>query len=157
MKKTGHAKISIQRDQLDRRLQRLKSQNSASPKQGWIRAVRESLGMSATQLASRLGITRQSFHRLEKNELSGAITLETLRKIADALSCDLNIALVPRTSLHSVIEARAREVAEKIIARTALHMDLEKQGTDSTFQKRRIKELADELVRTGDRRLWEEF
>jgi predicted DNA-binding mobile mystery protein A len=157
MEKTRKPKPSIQREQLDRRLERLKEKSSPPPGSGWIRAIRESLGMSSTQLAKRLGITKQSLGRIEKNEISGAVTIETLKRVANALDCDLHIALVPRTSLHSIIEKRALEVASKVVARTAIHMDLEKQGTDASFQQKRVKELADELIRTGDHRLWEEL
>ena len=157
MEKVGKPKTSIQREQLDRRLERLKDRSFPSPGRGWIRAIRESLGMSSTQLAKRLDITKQSLNRIEKNELSGAVTVETLKRVAKVLDCDLRIAFVPRTSLLSTVEERALEVASKVIARTALHMSLEKQETDSSFQKKRIKELADELIRTGDRRLWEDL
>jgi hypothetical protein len=46
-------------------------------------------------------------------------------------------------------------VARKIVERTALHMELEKQGTDQDFKERQIQEIADELVRRSNRKLWE--
>jgi hypothetical protein len=49
--------------------------------------------------------------------------------------------------------AKARE----IVQRTNLHMSLEAQGTNSKFQEEQIREIAEDLVRTQDRRLWEDF
>ena len=113
--------------------------------------------MSSAQLARHLGITKQSLHRIEKNERSGAVTVETLKRIADALFCDLDISFAPRVPLQTMVEERALKVAQKTVERTELHMGLEKQGTGCSFQKKRIREMADELVRTEDRRLWEDF
>lgn len=157
MRTSGKQKISIQRDQLDRRFGRLKEKNNNVPGEGWIRTIRESLGMSSTQLARRLGITKQSLNRIEKNELTGAVTLETLRRVAMALECNVQLALIPNKSLQNILEIRALEVASKIIERTNLHMELEKQETDKSFRQKRIKELADELIRTGDHRIWEDL
>ena len=41
------------------------------PREGWVRAVREALGMSAAQLAARLNVTRQTIRDLEQSEASG--------------------------------------------------------------------------------------
>ena len=155
--KSKKTKTSIQKDQLDRRFEKLRSAAVASPAKGWVRAIRESLGMSAAQLAQRLGMTRQSLHRIEKNELSGAVSIETLRRVAEALSCDLSLTLVPKESLRSILEDRAVQVAARIIDRTELHMGLEEQGTGAAYRKKRIKDLAAELIRTGDHRLWEDL
>jgi predicted DNA-binding mobile mystery protein A len=148
--------LRLQRDQLDQKLIPLRSLQLSPPKNGWIHAIRESLGMSASQLAKRLKIPRQNLHRIEQNEVTGHITVATLKKIADQLSCDLQITFIPKTSLQNIIEKRAMEVAQRTLQRTNLHMALEDQKTNENFLKNKIKELADDLIRTSDKRLWED-
>jgi predicted DNA-binding mobile mystery protein A len=74
----------------------------ARPPRGWVRAVREALGMSAAALAARLGTTAGAVTRLEQSEASDRIRLETLRRAADALGCDLVYLLIPRSPLTAV-------------------------------------------------------
>src|SRR4051794_9153154 len=55
------------------------------PSDGWVRAVRKALGMSVRQLAERMGVRQQSTSKLEANERDGSITLNSLRKAAEAM------------------------------------------------------------------------
>ncbi len=66
------------------------------PERGWIRAVREARGVSTGELGRILGVSRQLPLQFEKAETDDSITLKSLRKVADALDCDLVYALVPR-------------------------------------------------------------
>jgi predicted DNA-binding mobile mystery protein A len=101
----------------------------ARPPHGWIRAVREALGMSAAVLAARLGITAGAVTRLEQSEAANRIQLDTLRRAADALGCDLVYLLVPRRPLDAVVRDRARELARRQIAAVEQTMRLEDQAT----------------------------
>ncbi|MEE9193027.1 MAG: helix-turn-helix domain-containing protein, partial [Thermodesulfobacteriota bacterium] len=78
------------RDQLDETLDKLKVLKYFNPPAfGWTKAIRTSLGMSGRQLANRIGVTKQSISRIEQDEVAGAITLKTLRKVAEGLDCVL--------------------------------------------------------------------
>jgi transcriptional regulator with XRE-family HTH domain len=66
------------------------------PVRGWLRAVREVLGLSQAELGRRLGQKRQSFADMESAEERGAITLASLQRAADAMGCDLIYALLPK-------------------------------------------------------------
>lgn len=70
------------------------------PANGWIQAIRTSLGMTSRQLAARIECSQSTLAALEKSEAEDRITLQSLRKVADALDCDLQYVLVPRSSLH---------------------------------------------------------
>jgi predicted DNA-binding mobile mystery protein A len=70
------------------------------PPEGWVRHLRDALGMNTRQLAARLGTSRQAVLGLESRERRGAITLDTLGRAADALGCELRYVLIPRDSLH---------------------------------------------------------
>lgn len=126
---------------------------ASPPVRGWIRAIRESLGMSSADLASRLGTTRQAVAQLEKSEAEGSIRLESLRRAAEALECTLVYALVPNGSLEEIVDRRAREVALEEADRVRHTMLLEDQLVDeASDSKRLVDELTDELK--NSRRLW---
>jgi predicted DNA-binding mobile mystery protein A len=77
------------------------------PQKGWIRAVRNALGLTAQQLADRMGVSQPTVQRLESSETRDAIQLSSLRKAAAALDCRLVYALVPREGLDEVYREAA--------------------------------------------------
>ena len=123
------------------------------PAHGWIRPIREALGMTTGQFAKRLGVSQPRVAALEKAEADGVVSLKSLRKAAEALECDFVYALVPKRPLEQVVKDRARHVAERQLARTDQTMRLENQAVSKARMVRARDELAAELFR-GDRRLW---
>jgi predicted DNA-binding mobile mystery protein A len=122
------------------------------PPRGWVRAVREALGMSAAALAARLGTTPGAVIRLEQSEASDRIRLNTLRRAADALGCDLVYLLVPRRPLTAVVRERAQELAHVQIAAVEQTMRLEDQATGQISEME--SQLAEQLLERGG--LWSE-
>ncbi|MEO7716112.1 MAG: mobile mystery protein A [Capsulimonas sp.] len=127
------------------------------PRRGWIRDVRDALGMSAAQLAVRIGVSQPSVAKMEKSEAEGTITLQSLRRAADAMDCMLVYAMVPRRSLETFVTERAEDVARRLVGRVAHTMALEQQGMGTELDKRQAAELAAELVRTLSPELWRDF
>ncbi len=123
------------------------------PGRGWIKAIREAIGMTTGQYAKRLGVSQPRVAALEKAEADGVVTLKSLRQAAEALDCDFVYALVPRKPLEQVVKDRARDVAERQLARTDQTMRLENQAVSKARMVRARDELAAELLRS-DRRLW---
>jgi predicted DNA-binding mobile mystery protein A len=148
---------SLQREQLDRKFNELRVAPLNSPRTGWIRAIREGIGMSVAQLAKRMGVPRQNIHRIEQSETAGHVTVATLKKIADQLSCDLYVTFIPKASLQTIVKKRAEGVAKRILDQTQLHMGLEDQKASEDFVKTKSAELADQLIQTSDKRLWEDL
>lgn len=143
---------ALARYRMDERYRRLDPLSQMlRPHRGWIRAVRDALGMSGAELGHRLGISQQRVAALEQAEIQLSIQLDTLARAADALNCHLVYALVPRTSLTEAVKAQARSKATQILLRAAHHSRLENQaGSDSLDA--RIEDLAETFV---DRRgLW---
>ncbi|HMO19236.1 MAG TPA: helix-turn-helix transcriptional regulator [Oligoflexia bacterium] len=58
-----------------------------------LRALRESSGLSSTQLSYMLGANQSTVFRYEKSEAAGVISLASLEKYAEVLGCELNISL----------------------------------------------------------------
>ncbi len=96
------------RNRLDERFREIgPASRFAQPVHGWIKALREALGMSTAQLARRLKVAQSSVVAAEQSEEKGTIELATLRRVADALDCKLIYALVPNRSLEETIHDRA--------------------------------------------------
>jgi len=125
------------------------------PVKGWIRAVREALGMSGTQLAQRLKVSQPRIPKLEQDELSGAVTLKTMRQAAEALDCVFVYALVPRTSLEDTVRVQARKIAVTRMQRVSHTMLLESQGLSEEEQRASLDAAVEELVREMPRDLWD--
>lgn len=128
----------------------------ARPPKGWLRAVRDALGMTTSQLARRIGVTQPRIVELEQAELSGSVTLTSLQRAADALGCRLVYALVPNRPLAEVVRDRAHLIAENQLASVRHTMRLEDQAVDD---KRAIAELRKQFVEQLLRkpaRLWDD-
>jgi len=143
------------RKRLDERLMALKPEDRfAAPPKGWVRAIRDALGMTGVQFARRLEIRPQSVEALEKSEANGSIQLKTLRRAAEALDCTLVYALVPNTSLEGAVSARARKIAKRELGRVAHTMKLEAQGTGDANLEARIEAYVRDVLK--DRDPWNE-
>lgn len=130
-------------------------QAAAPPPGGWLRTLREALGMTRTQLAARLGITPPSVLDLERSEAERRITLESLDRVANAMGCRVVYAVVPKDgSLDEIRERQAGEVADVLLHPTGHSMKLEAQGVSERERKRQRKMLIDSLLRGSPRKLW---
>ena len=155
MSKRGFSQ-GLRRNQIDRTLAKLKKVPLSRPQDGWIRTVREILGMTQRQLAERMSVAPPTLLRLEKAELDGSTTIKSLERAASALHCRLVYVLVPESgSFEELINQKAREVARRAVEMASASMHLEGQGLDKEMQRTQIKQLAEDLVRTADKRIWE--
>jgi predicted DNA-binding mobile mystery protein A len=143
------------RQRLDDRLAPLKpAERFRPPPKGWLRAIRDALGMTGVQFAARLKIRPQSLEALERSEATGAIQLKTLRRAAEALDCTLVYALVPNSSLEDAVRARARKIAVRELGRVAHTMKLEAQSTGDANLETRIEAYIRDQLKERD--LWNE-
>jgi predicted DNA-binding mobile mystery protein A len=125
----------------------------AVPVRGWIKAIRDSLGMSTAQLAARLGISQPSVVQLERSEARGTIELRTLQRVAAALDCTLVYTLVPNRPLDAMVRDRALQVAQRQLRPVHHTMLLEQQSLTPAEAEARLAAYIDEL---DPRRLWDE-
>lgn len=143
------------RQRLDERLSALKPEDRfRAPPKGWIRAIRDALGMTGVQLAARMGVRPQTVEAMEKSEAGGSIQLSTLRRAAEAMDCTLVYALVPNSSLENAVNQRARKIAVRDLQRVAHTMKLEAQETGNTGMEARTEAYIRDKIK--DRDLWNE-
>ncbi|MCF6276190.1 MAG: mobile mystery protein A [Robiginitomaculum sp.] len=123
------------------------------PPKGWIRAIRDSLGMTSTQLAMRLDMSMQGVSKVESSEANDTIRLNTLRKVAEALDCTLVYALVPNASLEEKVHGQARKIALRELRRVSHTMALEAQDETNREQESRVEDYIRDNLRDKD--LWD--
>lgn len=145
----------LKQRQLDAGLARWRSAElPARPPSGWIKAVREALGMPAAHLAKKLGLVPSTVLRLETSEADDTITLGSLRRVAEALGCELQYALVPRQSIAQTMKSQANKVARERMAAVAHTMALEAQATSNETVDIQVQELAESILKGPRRELW---
>jgi predicted DNA-binding mobile mystery protein A len=140
---------------MDEKIASLRPLDAALPRGGWVKSIRESLGMSAEQLGNRLGgISKQAVLNLERNEVRRSASLLSLERAAAALGCRLVYAIVPETSLEALLDSQASLAAHRSLDRTRHSMALEAQEPPAGTNERQRQELADELKARLDPALW---
>src|SRR5580658_7724642 len=142
---------ALRRRQLDKILSKYK--DIPEFPRGYIREIRDALGMSSYQFAAWLGVSQASALEMEQSEKSGAIPLKNLRRAAEVLGCKFVYALVPETSLQQKVLDRARSLAIADSESVVRSMGLEQQSTNSAEQEELINELAQEWL-SKSRELW---
>ena len=143
--------------QLDATLSRWRAADLPSrPASGWLKVIREALGMTATYQAKMLGVTTSTVTRLETSEADDTISLGTLRRAAEALGCELQYALVPKKTLANTLEARAAALARQQMAAISHSMALEAQATSPETVEAQTRALAESLLKGSRRALWRE-
>jgi predicted DNA-binding mobile mystery protein A len=96
---------------------RLVRKRKGKPKHGWVRGIREAVGIPVEELAQRMGVCRWEIRRLEMAEEDSRIQLGTLRRAAEGLGCELVYALVPKEGALEGMAAAQTQVRERAQAK----------------------------------------
>lgn len=156
--KPDKRKLGNQKRIIQQKLDLFSKLNEPMPPSGWVKAIRGSLGLTIRQLADRVGVGHGSIAQLEKREPKKKVTLESLENAARAMDCKVIYAIVPIESgntLDDIIKNKAQEAALKILKDVAHTMRLEAQGTPEKQIKKEIERIAQEMVESGDSRIWD--
>ena len=150
-------KNKLQFQQLNEKMDQLTGlQHVIVPPIGWIKAIRNGIGMSMEQLGKKLSITKQGVMDIEKREKEGAITIKSMQEIGKAMGTQFVYGFVPKAgSLEQMIEYRALEIASKIVERTSTTMKLEDQANSKERIEKAIKERATEIINKTPKILWD--
>jgi predicted DNA-binding mobile mystery protein A len=149
-------KQTIQQQYQNKVNQVLELKKYSRPKEGWIRTLRKALGMSGPQLGHRIGIKRAQISQMERMEIEDRITVGQLRRVAEALDCDLVYALVPRQSIETMLEKRAITKATALVTKVDAQMTLEAQQLNKDALAKEIRRETKRLLETMPRDLWED-
>ncbi|MFM2338789.1 MAG: hypothetical protein RL115_1982 [Bacteroidota bacterium] len=150
-------KKSLQIQQLNGKMLAFASlQKVAPPPTGWVKAIRNAIGMSMLQLGNRLSITKQSVQDIERREKDGSVTIKALREAARALDMQLVYGFVPNDgTLELLIERKAKELATQIVMRTNNTMKLEDQENTKQRIEKAIQERTTIIKTEMPKTLWD--
>jgi predicted DNA-binding mobile mystery protein A len=112
-----------------------------------VKAVRESLMLSAAELGSLMHVSRQAVAAMEASERAGTVRMSTLSAAAEALDCRLVWALVPRTTLEATVQTEAARIVDALAASVAHTMALEGQSVELSAASR--SDHVDDVIRAG--------
>lgn len=135
---------------LDRKTADLQSYKNIIPKgKSWIGTIREAIGMTALQLANRLGVTQPRISAMEKNEKN--MKISTMEKVAAAVNCDFVYYFKPKTSFQDIVETQAKQKAEAILKTVNLNMALEDQ---SIAAKEAVDDMVSDFINNNTKQIW---
>lgn len=144
-------------EQLDRRFNDLRrfADDARRPARGWVKAIREALGMTTAQLAGRMGVKQPRIVELEKAEAMGAINVRSLERAAEALGCRLIYVLIPNQPLAETLTLLAETRADQQLAAVDQTMRLEDQGVPEGARHHQVRRrmISDLLQKPA--RLWD--
>lgn len=142
---------------LDQRFVALRPlRNARRPPKGWIRAIRDALGMTSVQFARRLNVVQSSAVELEQSEARGGITLKRLERAAEALGCRVVYVLVPEKPLAETLRQRAERVADRQLTAVEHTMRLENQSVPDKKARSELRQRTIEDLLRNPSRLWDE-
>jgi predicted DNA-binding mobile mystery protein A len=142
---------------LDKRFATLRDlRETARPPKGWVRAIRDALGMTTAQLGQRLGVSQPRVVEIEQGEVSGSITLRTLQRAAEALGCRLVYTLIPDRPLEETVRQRAEQLAQEKLIAVEQTMRLEDQSVKNKAASNEMLRQFTEVLLEHPARLWDE-
>ncbi|MDR1327281.1 MAG: mobile mystery protein A [Heliobacteriaceae bacterium] len=140
----------LMRRSLDKKFKGL-SKLEEKPLQGWIKTIREAIGMTTSQLAKRMRITQPRIAKIEDNESN--LKISTLEKAAEALNCKLVYILIPNEPLEEMVQKQAKKKAMTLLKKVNQNMELESQGIDPQEQ---LEDAVQDLLNGTLSRIWDE-
>ena len=144
------------REQLDKKLESLRVFDaSGMPKQGWIRTIRDAVGLSARQLGEKAGIDQSRISRLENAEKDGSLKLSSLQKIAQGLNMRFVYGFVAEDSLEQMVRAQAKKIALKRLKQLNATMRLEKQGIPEEEQQKVLGDMVEKILIDQPKDFWD--
>ncbi|MFN5270732.1 MAG: mobile mystery protein A [Hyphomonadaceae bacterium] len=146
----------LARKSIDRRLASLRGEPLTVPPSGWVKAIREALGMTTRQLAARMGAARSRVTAVEKAEVTGSTSIKTMRETAEAMGCTFVYAIVPTKPLDDLLRDQAMSKADQELARLHHTMRLENQALTKEDLITERERLVVELLSGPLSRVWDE-
>lgn len=136
---------------LDKKTFDLKSAKNIVPQpSGWIKTVREAIGMTVSQLATRLGVTQPRITKMESNEDN--LKLSTMKKAAEAMNCEFVYYFKPKTTFQNLVDEQAQKKAAEVLKTVNVNMALENQ---EIAEDEVVKDFASDLINTKIKQIWD--
>lgn len=128
--------------------------NKATPKNGWVKSIRNALGLTTRLLAKRMGVNQSRVVHIEKNEVDGNLTIDTLKAAASSMNCKFVYAIVPEISLEYLLKKQLSETAKRKVQEKIEKMD-EVVIVSKEELSKMILEEAQNIYMQGQKKIWE--
>jgi predicted DNA-binding mobile mystery protein A len=129
--------------------------NPGIPPEGWLRTVRNALGMSGADVAKKMGVTRARVTQAEHAELTGGVTLKSMQATAEAMGCRFVYAIIPPSGrIEDIITAQARKKAMTLVGTASKHMALENQALSNDKLDQEVERLTREIAQEMPPDFW---
>lgn len=122
--------------------------------EGWIKLMRQALGMSGAQLARKMGVSRALVSNTENAETEGRVTIKKMQKIAESMECEFIYCIIPKGEIQTILTQRATQKAQSIVDRTNHHMSLEAQELTNEQTNSEVERLTSEILKHKSSDLW---
>ena len=116
--------------------------------------IRKRLKMSQAILARRANLPQSMISKIEANKTEPSI--KTLKKIFDALYCDVVVVPIPRKNFDSILQEQAHKTAKRRVQYLTGTMALEKQQPKRILVQDLIAEEENTLLNSSSGKMWEE-
>ncbi len=118
----------------------------------WIRIVRNALRMTQAELARRAGVSQSHLANIEKGKTDPQVS--TLRKIFNAMSCDVVVEPRPRKPIDEILRGKARSVALRRLKQSMGTMALEGQAPEADVFRKLLEKRTNEILNDSRVHLW---
>ena len=145
-------RLSIVDDMAVSRLEAALSRQSEPSAGDWIRMVRLALRMTQAELAERAHVTQPHLAEIERGRIDPQVS--TLKRIFEALSCDLVIEPHPIQSIKDTLRGRARSLALRRLKRSMGTMAMEEQAPRPDVFRQLLEKRTDEILNDPREKLW---
>ncbi len=126
------------------------------PVEEQIKVVRKALGISQVQLAKKLGFSSNvPITKMEKGQIVNP-TIDTLKKYAEALQCELVVRFVPKKEIEEIVNEQAEKKAREIVSLSVGNSAMELQKPDNETINEEIEKMKGELLEKRRSIIWEE-
>jgi predicted DNA-binding mobile mystery protein A len=151
------AESRLLRKQLDAKLRTIrKVAEEPPPVKGWIRSIREALAMNARQFAGRMDVSPSRVSELEEAERTGGVTINSMRRAAEALNCRFVYFLLPEHSLEETLEVQIDRHLRKKFLRVGQTMMLEEQDLTYRAESLLYRTMREDFLYDPPKAIWEE-
>lgn len=123
------------------------------PLLGWVKTLRNALGMTSSQLAKRMNVSQSRISQIESAEIEGTLTLSKLDETAKALNCKLVYFLIPEKNLDDIVKEQAIKSVIERNKSVSHSMGLENQSVEKAQDF--IEAEAEALIFEESSKIWE--
>ena len=116
--------------------------------------MRNALRMTQAELAQRAGVSQPHLADIEKGNVAPQVG--TLRKIFNAMSCDVVVEPRLRKPLNEILRGKARSIALKRLKQSMGTMALEGQAPEADVFRKLLEKRTDEILNDSREHLWRE-